>query len=271
MNVGRIKIILFFSAILFGASLTTQAETEAPSPSALDQERRLKDDSERQAQMICDSILGKNRSSVLVNVEIGLESTNKGGSALNQKRDSKSGLGDENFILPWVPAPKSVSKEETPKDLSVENQAAQQSTIDVKTILKRFDITVVHDDSIPEERVIIAKEALSSAFDRYKAVLKLVFKASSFLKDNYDPKESIKKNLIGSFDVKTLLYMFLLLLVFMLLRFFFGPLADFMKSYIEGMKEQSKSKVEMDNKSETENESDANNEDDSITEGEDGY
>lgn len=270
MNVARIKNTLFFGFLLFGAGLVVHSETDAPDPMALDQERRLKDDSERQAQMICDSILGKSRSSVLVNVEIGLESNRKGGSALNQKRESKNGLGDDNFILPWVPAPKSVSKEETPKDLNVENQAAQQATVDVKTVLKRFDITVVHDDSIPEERVIMAKEALSSAFDRYKAVLKLVFKASSFLKDNYDPKESIKKNMIGSFDVKTLLYLFLLMLVFMLLRFFFGPLADFMKSYIEGMKEQSKSKVEMENKSETENESDTDNEDDGVMDGENG-
>ncbi|MCG3205222.1 MAG: hypothetical protein KCHDKBKB_01941 [Elusimicrobia bacterium] len=256
-------VLLGFGSVLF-------PETDAPDPMALDQERRLKDDSERQAQLICDSILGKNRSSVLVNVEIGLESTRKGGSALNQKRDSKSGLGDDNFILPWVPAPKSVSKEETPKDMNVENQAAQQATLDVKTVLKRFDITVVHDDSIPEERVIIAKEALASAFDRYKSILKLVFKASSFLKDNYDPKESIKKNLIGSLDAKTLVYLLLLLLVFMLLRFFFGPLADFMKNYIEGMKEQSKSKVEMENKSESETDSEASNEEEGNLEGENG-
>ena len=39
-----------------------------------------------------------------------------------------------------------------------------------------------------------------------------------------------------------------------LLRFFFGPLADFMKKYIEGMKEQAKSKVEMENTTESDNE-----------------
>ncbi len=272
MNSIRLKNVLFFSALFMGVSCVLHAETDAPDPVALEQERRLKDDSERQAQMICDSIMGKGRASVLVNVELGIESTRKGGSAVNQKRDSKSSIGDENFLLPWVPAPKSVTKEETPKDLSVENQAAQQSSLDVKTVLKRFDITVVHDNKVPAERVDMAKGALESAFDRYKSILKLVFKATSFLNEveNYDPKESIKKNFIGSLDMKSLLYLFLLLLVFMLLRFFFGPLAEFMKNYIEGMREQSKSKVEMENKSETENESDANTEEEGNLEGENG-
>ncbi len=270
LNGVRIKNALFLSAIFMAFCAIGKAETEAPDPNVFDQERRLKEDSEQKAQSICDSIMGKGRASVLVNVELGLESTRKGGSALNQKRDAKNGLGDDNFLLPWVPAPKSVSKEETPKDLSVENQAAQQSSVDMKTVLKRFDITVVHDDKVPTERVDMAKGALESAFDRYRSILKLIFKATSFLTEteNYDPKETVKKNLIGSLDAKTLLYLFLLLLAFMLLRFLSGPLAEFMKNYIDGMKEQSKSKVEMENKSETENETDAESEDE--TNGENG-
>src|SRR5947209_7075980 len=139
MNGFQLKNRLIFSVLLLVGVTAAWAETDAPDPVALDQERRLKDDSEKQAQAICDSILGKGRSSVLVNVELGLESVRKGGSAVNQKRDAKSGLADDNYLLPWVPAPKSVTKEETPKDLSVENQAAQQATVDVKTVLKRFD------------------------------------------------------------------------------------------------------------------------------------
>jgi flagellar motor switch protein FliG len=266
MNRSRLKITFIFGVLFLGAFASLHAETDAPDPLALDQERKLKDDTERQAQSICDSILGKNRSSVLVNVELALESTRKGGSALNQKRDSKNSLGDDNFILPWVPAPKSVTKEETPKDLTVQNSADQQSSVDVKTVLKRFDITVVHDDQIPEPRIIMAKEALSSAFDRYANILKLVFKASSFAheSDNYNAKDVLKKNFTGSLDTKTLIYHFLVLLAFMLLRFFFGPLADFMKSYIEGMKEQQKNKVEMEtaaeNESENEDETEAEEE-----------
>jgi flagellar motor switch protein FliG len=244
----------------------SSSSNEAPDPTALDQERRMKDDAQKQAQQICDSILGKDRSSVLVDVELGLESTRKGGSSINLKRDSKNSLGDDNFILPWVPAPKSVTKEETPKDLSLSNQAAQESSLDVKTVLKRFDITVVHDDQIPAPRVIMAKEALSSAFERYSNILKIIFKATSFLHegDNYNAKDVLKKNFTSSLDTKTLLYLFLLLLAFMLLRFFFGPLAEFMKNYIEGMKEQQKNKVEMETAAENESE----NEDENENEGE---
>lgn len=239
-----------------------RAESEAPDPLVLEQERRMKEDTERQAQSICDSILGRGKSSVLVNVELGLESSRKGGSALNQKRDNKSGLGDENFLLPWVPAPKSVTKEETPKDASVETQAAQQASLDVRTVLKRFDITVVHDDKIAKERVDAAQETLKSTFDRYKDVLKIFFRSTSFISEGaIDPADKVKNNLIDSLNLKTILMLFLLMLAFMLLRFFLGPLADFLKNYIEGMKEQSKSKVEMENKSETENESETDNED----------
>lgn len=265
MNHVALKNTFIFGVLLFGIGVpgfSAAEPADAPDPVVLNQERQLKDDTERQAQTICDSILGKNRSSVLVNVELGLESQRKGGSALNQKRDSKNSLGDDNFILPWVPAPKSVTKEETPKDMSVENQAAQQSSVDVKTILKRFDVTVVHDDQIPEPRVVMCKEALTSAFERYQNILKLVFKPTSFASTTeiYNAKDVLKKNFTGSLDTKTLLYLLLLLLAFMLLRFFFGPLAEFMKNYIEGMKEQQKNKVEMETAAENESENEDENE-----------
>lgn len=250
------RFCLIFSVVLLCQNgLFLNAESEAPDPMVLEQERRLKEDTERQAQSICDSIMGKGRSSVLVNVELGLESVRKGGSALNQKRDNKSGLGDENFLLPWVPAPKSVTKEETPKDASVETQAAQQASVDVKTVLRRFDITVVHDQNVPKERVVATEETLKSTFDRYKDVLKIFLRPTAFISEISDSKDVVKKNIIDSLNLKTILLLFLLMLAFMLLRFFFGPVADFLKNYVEGMREQSKSKVEMENKSQTENES----------------
>jgi hypothetical protein len=268
MKIARLSFLIGAFLLCKNVSFL-HAEAEAPDPIVLEQERRLKDDTERQAQGICDSILGKGKSSVLVNVELGLESSRKGGSALNQKRDNKSGLGDDNFLLPWVPAPKSVTKEETPKDASVETQAAQQASMDVKTVLRRFDITVVHDEKIPKERIVAAQETLTSTFDRYKAVLKLFFRATSFVSEHSSDGEVVKKNIIESLNLKTILLLFLLMLLFMLIRFFLGPLADFLKNYIDGMKEQSKSKVEMENKSENENdsESETENEDEGNLDG----
>lgn len=265
MNMKKSLKLLIISLFMMSSGFVMAAGSDVPDPLALEQERQMKQDSESQAQAICDSILGKGRSSVLVNVELGLESTRKGGSALEQKMDKKGGgSGDESFILPWVPAPKSVTKEEMPKDANFQTQAAQQTSLDVKTVLKRFDITVVYDDTIPEERVTLVKDTLESAFDRYKNILKVFFRATSYVKDNFNGREVVTKNLWDSLNLKNFFLLFLLMLAFMLLRFFFGPLADFMKSYIDGMKEQSKSKVEMDNKSETENESEANNEDEGL-------
>jgi hypothetical protein len=254
MKIARLSLFLAV-ALLCQNAVFLHAEAEAPDPIVLEQERRMKEDTERQAQGICDSILGKGKSSVLVNVELGLESSRKGGSALNQKREQKNGLGDDNYLLPWVPAPKSVTKEEVPKDASVETQAAQQATLDVKTVLKRFDITVVHDDQLPKERVVAAQETLTSTFDRYKNVLKIFFRATSFVSEHSSESELVRKNIIESLNLKTILLLIMLMLAFMLLRFFMGPLAEFLKNYIDGMKEQSKSKVEMDNKSQNENDS----------------
>lgn len=256
--------LLLTALMIFNIAVTAKAEAEAPDPLVLEQERRLKEDAERQAQIICDNILGKEKSSVLVNVELGLESIRKGGSAVNRKLDDKGkgGLGDENFLLPWVPAPKSVTKEEAPKDANVETKAAQQATVDVKTVLKRFDITVVHDQDISEERVSLARETLQTAFDRFKSVMKIYFKATSFVSEKFNPKDVVAKNLWDFLKPQHLILLLLLLLILMFLKFFFGPLADFMKSYIEGMREQARSKVEMENKSESENQSDANTEQD---------
>lgn len=264
MNWFRFRKLLIFIVLTGSVATWLPAETESPDPSSLEQERRIKEDAERQAQAICDSILGKDQSSVLVSVELGLESTRRGGTALSAKRDSKTSLPDNNFLLPWVPAPKSVTKEETPKDASVETQASQQATVDVKTVFKRFDITVVHDEGVPEDRITFAKDTLAAAFERYKNVLKIYFKATRYVKQNFNPRDAVTKNLWDSINFKNVLLLFLLMLAYMLLKFFFGPLAEFMKSYIDGMREQSKSRVEMENKSETENESE------SDTEGEDG-
>lgn len=257
--------------LIFNIAPSCWGEADAPDPLVLNQERQLKEDTEREAKAICDSILGKGKSSVLVSVELGLESIRKGGSALNQKRDSKNGLADDNFLLPWVPAPKSVTKEQVPKDASVETQAAQQSSVDVKTVLKRFDITVVHDQDIPKERITLVDETLKSAFERFKSILKIYFRAAFFEKDLFNPKQEVTKNLWDFLKPQHLIFLLLLMLLWMLLRFFFGPLSDFLKNYIDGMREQSKSKVEVlsKNESETDNESETEEEGtDSVGQGE---
>ncbi len=259
----HIGFVLFAFVLLFLNTPQGWGEgASAPDPLVLDQEKSMKEDTEAKAQAICDSIFGRGLSSVLANVELGLESVKKGGAALNRKMESKNGLADDNYILPWVPAPKSVTKEEVPKDANVETQAAQQETVDVRTVVKRFDITVVHDDTIPEDRVNFAKETLTSTFERYKGILKIFFRPTRYVRDQgVDPKQVVTKNILDSLNLKTILLLLLLmsgaLAVFQILKFLFGPLAEFMKSYIEGMKEASKSKVEMENKSETENETDS--------------
>ena len=83
---GLLRNILIVMAF-YAVAVPLRAQ-DVPDPVALDQERKLKDDSEKQAQDICDSIMGVGRSKVLVNVELGLESTHKAGSTVNQKTDN---------------------------------------------------------------------------------------------------------------------------------------------------------------------------------------
>ncbi|OVE77046.1 hypothetical protein BVX98_03765 [bacterium F11] len=247
--------------LLFAYCRLSMGETSTPDPVVLSQERRMKTDAERQAQGICDSIFGKEKSSVLVNLELGLESSQKGGTAFNRTMDSTSGLGDENYILPWVPAPKSVTKEEVPKDASVESQEAKQTVVDVKTVLRRFDITVVHDESLSDARITLCKETLKSAFQRYSKILKLYFQPTAFVhEEGFNPKETVKKNLFTSLTLRNFFLLFLLFLALWLLKFFFGPLANFMKDYIENLREQQKSRVEMENKSQNENDTETEGE-----------
>lgn len=258
---NRKPCLIFVLNLIFIIAPCMVLAAQAPDPMALEQERRIKEDTESKAQMIVDSIFGKGKASILANVELGLESSKKGGSALNRKLEGKAGSGndDENYILPWVPAPKSVNNEDVPKDANLETQAAQQETVDIRTVVKRFDITVVHDDSIPEAQVDLAKTTLESAFDRYRGILKLFFRATQFMKDpGFNGKEVVQKNLWDALNFKNFLLLFLLMMAFYLLKFFFGPLAKFMQDYVEGMKERAKSDVQMENKSETENETDEN-------------
>ena len=264
MNNRKTNIYFASFLALFSVSLVWAAPS-APDPMALEQERTLKKDAEEKAEAICNSIFGQGRSNVLVNVELGLESEKKGGAALTRKLESNSGVGDEEYILPWVPAPKSVTNEEVPKDANVQTQAAQTEQVDVRTVMKRFDITVVYDEALAEDRVEMAKNTLASTFERYKGILKLYFRPAQFQRqDGFNPKEVVTKNLWDSLKLKNFLWLLLIFLGFYLMRFFFGPLAGFMKEYIEGMKDQARSKVEMENKSQSENETDANSEDETV-------
>lgn len=265
MRKVRNSLLLALSALTLLSSVPIVFAEDVPDPGVLEQERKLKQDSEQKAQQICDSILGKDMSNVLVNVELGIETTHKGGSNMNRKLDNKSGseLGADSYILPWVPAPKSVTKEEVPKDASVATQAAQQESMDVRTVVRRFDITVVHDKSVADSQVADAKAALESSFDRFKNVLKIFFRASSFMHREYDPKATVTKNLWDSLNLKNLLFLLtLLILLFLALPLlkFLKAVADFLQNYIEGMKDLSKSRVEMENKSQSENETDQDQE-----------
>lgn len=227
-----------------------RAELEVPDPAVLEQENRLKNEAEHRIQNdILDRVLGKGRSSVLVNINIGMESKRHHGSELEQKAEKKNPLTtDQDFLLPWVPAPRSVTKEEVPKEAKIEVSGGNEASVEVKTVIKGFEIIILHDVSVKDNQKDLVREAITSAYERYNSVLKIVFRPLRFAE--FGVKTKIVEGFWDFFKPQYLLPAFIALL---LLLFLFGPLYSFLRAYLRALRERGATEIVVDSNSKVEN------------------
>jgi len=219
---------------VFGVSAEALAATSAaPDPLIIDQENMIRKEAEDKIQRdILDKILGAGRATVMVNVEMALETEKKESALQEGKVEDKKGLGDQDYILPWVPAPKTVNKSnEVPKDARIESAGGEKAEAAVRQVVKRFDVTVLHDQDVDPGEIATVEETIKSAYVRFENILRVLFKPTRYSKDKDNKKAEIKDGLWDFLKPQNFIPALFSILLFFFLFFFLAPfLRDLLKA-----------------------------------------
>jgi len=209
---------------------------------------------------ILDPILGADKSFVFADVELEViakkaEQTKEGVGVI-QKYKEKQGNDEAgastDFILPGIPKPKSVvGKDANKRPEAAQGQQAQQAKgvqeirYGLETEITRFQLTVIHDDTLPKTAVAAARERVDDFLLPYKIRKKdaptVVFKPTKFKAAN--PLDDLKRPSV----YLPLLYALLFLI---LLLFLFGPLWGFFRKYIKALMAKPGAEVNIEQKME---------------------
>jgi tetratricopeptide (TPR) repeat protein len=264
------KSLRLFSAFLVLAGVlplsSLARSADVPDPLVIEQENLLRREAETKIQEeILNRILGEGLATALVNVEITLQSQRQDSATSEGKVEDRKGLGDQDFILPWVPAPKSVNKaNEVPKDAKMESASGGSASATVRQSVTRFDVTIIHDESVGEDKLKLVEDTIRSAYVRFQQVLRILFKPTRFAK--FEMKQKIKE---GFWDFLKPQYLLPGLIALLLLFFLFGPLWQFLRAILKAVTARKGADMSSDSTLRMENLGDKNK-DDKEKEDEDG-
>jgi flagellar motor switch protein FliG len=207
---------------------------------------------------ILDPILGADRSFVFADVELEVISKKaeqtKEGLGIMQKYKEKPASrdgADTDFLLPGIPKPRSVLGKDNERPEAAQGQQAQQAKgvqevrYGMETEITRFQLTVIHDDTLAPAAVMLARERIDDFLVPYKIRKKdaptVLFKPTKFKAAN--PLDDLKKPSV----YLPLLYALLFLI---LLLFLFGPLWGFFRKYIKALMAKPGAEVNIEDKRE---------------------
>lgn len=206
---------------------------------------------------ILDPILGKGRSYVFADVVFDIvtkkqDQSKEGIGVLQQYKEKGAGeeYGDTDFILPGIPKPKSILGDKKRPEAAHGVQKQQTQSIEefkfsIIPEITRFQVNVIHDDTLSNELLIIAKQRIEEMLLPYKIYGKdpplVIFKPTKFRK--VDIWEDLKKPSV----YLPLLYALLFLL---LLTYLFGPLWSFLRKYIKAIMAKPAAEVKIEEKPE---------------------
>jgi len=207
---------------------------------------------------ILDPILGRDKSYVFADIEFEIvtkrsDQMKKGTGALQQykeKGDQKKSPTDD-FILPGVPKPKSISGSDKERPQMSQGVQTEQSKgtesirYGIDTEINKFQITVIHDDTLPQEMLLLSRERIDDFLAPFKidkkAVPVVIFKPTKF--KSYNVTNDIQRPTV----YLPLIFAALLLL---LLLFLFGPLWGFFRKYVRAIAAKPGAEVNIKSKTE---------------------
>lgn len=245
--------IRLLAAILLFPWPGRAASVEPPNLDLIKARDKIVADSQARIQSdILDRVLGPGKASVFVDVEMDLRARRKenirAGAGVAEKYKEKGARGAgfaTQFILPGVPKPKSITGEPNRgKPAAAQGQTAAQSKTEMEEVFtqqlefKKFEVTVIHDrDALTPEKRGEVRGLIVDAMKMYQVKPEdVMFRPATF----YSPELSWKDDILDPGVYIPLLYALLLLLF---LFFLFGPLARFLKRYVEALAQKPAAEV----------------------------
>ena len=242
------KKILIFTTFLLTTSYNFFAQTSASrtttepqiSPTALlEYETKLElQRAEYIQKNILDKIFGPNKSTVIVDITLGIRTTTTRQQASEKRLDAKRRLGDVEYLLPGIPKPGSIAESAVPTE--AKGEASDTEVVGVRTeiVVERQNITVIYDEKIKDDKVELAREAIASAMGIRRRE-DIIFKKAKFTTDIWN--RFFESLMLPKYFIP-------LLITLLLLMFLFGPVANFLKSYIRMLRERAPTEISIDSK-----------------------
>lgn len=206
---------------------------------------------------ILDPVLGPNRAYAFADIVFNIvtrkqDQTKEGIGVLQQYKEKGAGqsYADTDFILPGIPKPKSILGENKRPQAAHGTQTQQTKAIEetkfsVIPEITKFQVTVLHDETISQDLLMIVRQRIDDLLLPYKINDKdppiVIFKPTKFKATNI--WDDLKKPMV----YLPLLYALLFLL---LLFYLFGPLWSFLRKYIRALMQKPGAEVNIEDKRE---------------------
>jgi len=203
----------------------------------MDKEAKFeKDKAEYLQAFVLDRILGPGKAIVIVDVQLGTETKVVTQAAKEKKSEKKRRLGEVDYLLPGVPNPKSVAQESAPGESKEETGQAEETKVQVLTVIKKLTVTVLYDEKITQDKLDIVKDAINASMKiDLKRGDKIDFKKTKFTQGFLD--ELMRPQILIP-----------VIFALMILFFLFGPVAGFLRSFVRTMREKGGTEVTVDSK-----------------------
>jgi len=250
----------FLATVLLPWPRVAGAVAEAPDVALVEREAQLKAQVEAKIQKdILDPILGQGRAMVFVDVEleqvVQKEEQARQGVGVAQSYKERGGLGGVSggtgdYILPGVPQPKFLSRIRgvgggAPPEQAQQQQTAQaremtEQRLSVRTIIKKFLITIIHDQTVPKEKLDLVRQRILDAFGSKYEVSpdRILFRPTKFvstwLDDFKNPKVYVPLTFAG--------------LLLLLLLYLFGPFSWLLSGLVRALREKGATEVTVDSR-----------------------
>lgn len=207
---------------------------------------------------ILDPVLGKDKAFAFADILFDIitrkqDQTKEGVGVLQQYKEkgAAQSQADTDFILPGIPKPKSILGDNNKRPEAAhgtqtqQTKAIEETKFSVEPEITRFQVTVLHDESLAQDLLMIARQRIDDFLLPYKIKGKdapiVIFKPTKFKATNI--WDDLKKPMV----YLPLLYALLFLL---LLFYLFGPLWSFLRKYIKALMEKPGAEVNIEDKRE---------------------
>lgn len=187
---------------------------------------------------ILDKIFAPGKSTVMIDVVLGVRTTTTRQQATEKKIDAKRKLGEVDYLLPGIPKPGSIAESAVPAESKGEASGTEVVGVKTEIVIESQKVTVIYDEKIKDNKVELAREAIASSLN-IKRPQDIVFKKAKFT-------TGIWNRFLESLILPK--YLIPLIITLLILMFLFGPVADFLRNYIRMLRERAPTEISIDSK-----------------------